>query len=113
MKSRRRSHRSLPLQSGMTLIELLAVILLLGGMVFGMGVGAGIASEHGFVKAVGGVTGAILGGAAVFISFYLIALPFRIHGAIRRAMEPADLVCKCHDSAGSVGLSVTADTSPT
>jgi hypothetical protein len=45
----------------------------------------------------GMILGAVLGGAAAIAAVFVFLLPFEIYAAIRRALEPADLLCRCHD----------------
>ena len=78
MKSRRKGNRGLPLRRGFTMIEFLAIMLIVGGAVMGMGIGAGIARTHGLAPAGGYVAGAVLGGMAVVFSYCLLTLPSRI-----------------------------------
>jgi prepilin-type N-terminal cleavage/methylation domain-containing protein len=98
------------LRSGFTLIELLAVMLIVGGAVMGIGIGAGTARKYGFAEALWRIAGAILGGAAVVVSYYLLALPSRIRHGVRNGTIAPDEDCiargakfSCHIDRGVGG----------
>ncbi len=96
MKSRRKGNRGLPLRRGFTMIEFLAIMLIVGGAVMGMGIGAGIARTHGLAPAGGYVAGAVLGGMAVVFSYCLLTLPSRIRRAGRNMATAPDEGCVAH-----------------
>ncbi len=84
---------------GFTLIELLVFLLVFMGLVMGATTGARLAAGHGTLWQVfGAIGGGVAGALSVIAVFFLIFLPFIIAGAVRRAFEPADLVCRCEQT---------------
>src|SRR6476469_9611590 len=81
-----------------TLIELIVFMLFIGCAALGGSIGWKMALGMGHWWQMGGMLlGAVAGGAAVIASIFLLALPFEIYAAVRRALQPADLICRCRD----------------
>lgn len=88
---------------GVTLIELLVLVLLLVGIIAGAGFGADLGAPHGaWMKAAAAVLGAVAGGIGVVVFLFLLVLPLCVVDAVRRAMEPADLACRCREPGRTV-----------
>lgn len=89
-------------ESGIALIELLAMILLLTSIMVGLIHGLQWGARHGkWLAVVGGIGGAVLGVLVVVAAAFMVVSPFALYAAIKRILEPADLVCTC-DAVGQV-----------
>jgi hypothetical protein len=90
------SRPALSVECGFTLIELLSFILLMCAVIYGglLGLKWGVSHER-WIKALAGIVGAVLGGIGFYAALFLIFSPFMVYGAIKRALQPADLVCHC------------------
>lgn len=86
-------------KQGMTLPEMLVMITLLIGIVWGAMHGGSLGAKHGFLMGICGVViGAVLGAIGAVLFMFLLALPFILFGMTKRALEPAELVCRCTES---------------
>ncbi|MBN1910954.1 MAG: hypothetical protein JW818_14505 [Pirellulales bacterium] len=94
-------------RSGLTLIELMVILGVILGIVIIAGPAIQAAKPHGIVAQiaagiVGTILGTVLGFVVACLGLFCLALPFLIVGAIRRAFQPADLVCRCAETGGDV-----------
>ena len=86
--------------SGMNLMELLAVLAIIGGFLFGALIGA----EYGIIWClVGMIAGSFAAFFGIVLLVFILDSPFMLFRLVKRLREPAVTVCTCGRSANGGG----------